>query len=101
MASPRRAGLTLPKHCQAGAPRGRQTLEQSMKEKSTPDLHSGALGLKPGAGSASVRSAFLKFCGPHAVHLTAFGQSIQSDCIHASISRHVRNDHLIPYVKAL
>src|SRR5262249_13828160 len=30
-----------------------------------------------------------------------YPQSIQSDCIHARISRHVRNDHLIPNVKAL
>jgi hypothetical protein len=35
-----------------------------MKEKSPPDLHSGALDLKPSARSASVGSAFPKFCGP-------------------------------------
>src|SRR5215813_13928197 len=41
------------------------------------------------------------FADPHAINLIAFGQSVQSDCIHARISRHVRNDHLIPNVKAL
>src|SRR5262245_9476332 len=98
-------GKALFSHRGAETQRRRDRGIEGKRERSCPASTSLRLFVTP--SFLLLSSVALWLCGSVAIHRApsacrmAFGQSIQSDCIHVRISRHARNDHLIPKVKAI